>query len=104
MIKIEKLSDDARVLVVRNGKKTQIFTGQLISHNDWQTVEVVSGSVTYTVDELEVKTLFAPITDDNLKVASIEPETTKVVESTVTAVDTPVVKPKINMRNATSKK
>ena len=59
MIKVEKLSPDALVYV--NG--LQVFRHQLFSHMDWQTVEVVQGNVTYSIDENEVRTMYAKVED-----------------------------------------
>lgn len=101
MIKIEKLSKDARVLVTRNGNRGQAFVGQLISHNDWQTVEVIAGEVTYSIDEGEVRTMVAPIKDAEIKTVELGSETTKVIDSVTATATAPK---KIVTRNATVKK
>ena len=101
MIKIEKLSKDARVLVTRNDKTSQVFVGQLISFDDWQSVEVLAGEVTYSIDELEVRTIVAAIKDAEIKTVELASETTKVVD---TATVTPTAPKKIVTRNATINK
>jgi len=51
MIKIERMSEGCKATV--NGN--QIFVGQLFTYSDIKTLEVLSGVVTYTVDEAEIK-------------------------------------------------
>lgn len=81
MIKIENLSKDARVLVTRNGKVGQVFVGQLISHKDWQTVDVQAGEVTFSIDEQVVKTKVATIKNAEIKTAELKTEAVKVEDS-----------------------
>jgi hypothetical protein len=50
MIKIERMSEGCKATV--NGN--QIFVGQLFTYKDIETLEVLSGVVTYTVDEAEI--------------------------------------------------
>ena len=54
MIKIERLKDGAKVFVTRDGMRVQVFLNQLITHTDFQTVEVEGGTLVYSVDETEV--------------------------------------------------
>jgi len=54
MIKIERLKDGAKVFVTRDGVRVQVFLNQLITHTDFQTVEVEGGTLVYSVDETEV--------------------------------------------------
>jgi hypothetical protein len=54
MIKIEKLKDGAKVFVKRDGERTQVFLNQLISHSEFNTIEVEGGTLVYSVDESEV--------------------------------------------------
>jgi hypothetical protein len=98
MIKVEKLSPDALVYV--NG--LQVFRHQLFSHMDWQTVEVVQGNVTYSIDENEVRTMYAKVEDTSPPPVAT---TNKVLTDSVTATITQAeATPKINMRNAAIKK
>lgn len=124
MIKIEKLSKDARVLVTRNGKVGQVFVGQLISHKDWQTVDVQAGEVTFSINEQVVKTKVATIKNAEIKTAELKTEAVKVEDSvavveTVEAAPAPAPEPEapaapkaaspkhpklVNMKNAIIKK
>jgi len=54
MIKIERLKDGAKVYVTRNGQRVQVFLNQLITHEDFASVEVEGGTLVYSVDETEV--------------------------------------------------
>lgn len=54
MIKIEKLLDGAKATFLREGRRQPIFLFQLISHSELATLEVESGKVVYSVDELEL--------------------------------------------------
>lgn len=57
MIKIEKLKDGAKVFVIRNGKKTQVFLNQLISDVEFETIEVEGGTLVYSINETEIAEL-----------------------------------------------
>lgn len=102
MIKIEKLSKDARVIVTRNGKAGQVFVGQLISHEDWKTVDVQSGEVTYSVNETEIKTKVASIKNVEIKETELQMESVKVVDTVSPTIA--AAPKKIITRNATAKK
>lgn len=55
MIKIEKLKDGAKVFVVTEGSRRQVYLNQLITAAEFQTIEVEGGTLVYSIDEAEVK-------------------------------------------------
>ena len=61
MIKIEQLKNGAKATYTQNGVKKPIFLHQLITHQDLATLEVIQGTVVYSVDEMEIKEQSAPI-------------------------------------------
>lgn len=61
MVKIEQLKDGAKATYVRDGIKKPIFLHQLITRDDLATMEVIQGTVVYSVDELEIKEQSAPV-------------------------------------------
>jgi len=56
MVKIEKLSPDARVWFQRDGTRQQAWLHQLLSRTELATMEIESGTVVYSIDEQEVVT------------------------------------------------
>lgn len=57
MIKIEKLAPDTRAFITTaDGRKQQLLVGQLIGAVEWSSLDVLTGEVTYSVNELEIKT------------------------------------------------
>lgn len=54
MIKIEKLLDGAKATFLREGKTQPVFLFQLLTHGELETLEVQTGTVVYSVDELEI--------------------------------------------------
>lgn len=52
MIKIEKLSEDCKA-ILKSGD--QVFNGQLITHEEFETLKVITGSVLVSIDEKELK-------------------------------------------------
>jgi len=80
MIKIEKLAGKATF--VREGKTTPVFAGQLLNHTEITTLEVLEGSVLYSIDEAELVTataggpVVAPVTETK------SPENTEPVAAT----------------------
>jgi hypothetical protein len=55
MIKIERLKDGAKVFVVTEGTRRQVYLNQLITYAEFETIEVESGTLVYSIDETEVK-------------------------------------------------
>lgn len=55
MIKIERLKDGAKVFIMDQGTRRQVYLNQLITEADFQTVEVEGGTLVYSIDETEVK-------------------------------------------------
>lgn len=62
MVKIEKLSPDARVWFQRDGTRQQAWLHQLLSRTELATMEIESGTVVYSIDEQEVVTRSATTT------------------------------------------
>lgn len=94
MIKIEKLSPDADVWFVRGGVRQRAFLHQLLSHSELPSLEVLSGSVVYSIDEQDV------ITQQALEpTKSVEPTNSPAVEpptpATPPVAATTEAKPKI---------
>lgn len=56
MIKIERLSSDADVWFTRGGVRQRAYLHQLLSHSELPSLEVLSGSVVYSIDEQQVIT------------------------------------------------
>lgn len=56
MVKIEKLSPDARVWFQRDGTRQRAFLHQLLSRAELDTLEIEAGEVMYSIDEQEVVT------------------------------------------------
>jgi hypothetical protein len=55
MIKIERLKDGAKVFVVTEGTRRQVYLNQLITYAEFETIEVEGGALVYSIDEAEVK-------------------------------------------------
>jgi len=51
MVKIEKLTPGTIVYVQRDGAKRRVFLNQLITRDELASMEVESGTVTYSIDE-----------------------------------------------------
>lgn len=56
MIKIERINADKPTLL-RNGVRQPITLGMTVTWAELESIEAESGSVTYSIDELEVKEL-----------------------------------------------
>lgn len=54
MVKIEKIVD-AKVFIVRDGTKREVFLHQLITRQELETLQVEGGSVVVSIDEEELK-------------------------------------------------
>lgn len=52
MVKIEKLSEGCKA-ILKSGD--QVFNGQLITHEEFETLKVITGSVLVSIDEKELK-------------------------------------------------
>lgn len=60
MVKIEQLKNGAKATVMRDGRKVPIFLHQLITRQELESMEVSTGTVVYSVDELEILEKSAP--------------------------------------------
>lgn len=61
MVKIEQLKNNAKISIIRDGERRQVFLHQLITRQELETLEIESGSVVYSVDESEIIEKFAEI-------------------------------------------
>ncbi len=58
MIKIEKISPNIRATIERSGAgKVTVYVGMLLSKAEFETLKFDIGSITYSIDELEVVTI-----------------------------------------------
>lgn len=73
MVKIEKLSPDARVWFQRDGTRQRAWLHQLLSRTELATMEIESGTVVYSIDEQEVVTRSATITKSPEPAAAPQP-------------------------------
>lgn len=73
MVKIEKLSPDARVWFQRDGTRQRAWLYQLLSRTELATLEIESGTVVYSIDEQEVVTRSATITKSPEPAAAPQP-------------------------------
>ena len=56
MIKIERINAD-KPTVLRNGVRQPIIVGMIVTSTELTSIEAVTGSITYSVDEAEIKEL-----------------------------------------------
>lgn len=63
MVKIESISEGASVTAVLGGERKSVFAKQLITYAESRTLEVVGGTVVYSIDEIEV----VELSDSNTK-------------------------------------
>ena len=54
MIKIERLNDGAKATIIRNGVKQPVYLAMNITAAELETLELIGGSLLYTVDETEI--------------------------------------------------
>ena len=54
MVKIEKLLHGCKASILRDEVRQPLFVGQLITQSDLDTLEVVFGTLVYTIDEQEI--------------------------------------------------
>jgi hypothetical protein len=69
MVKIEKLLDNGKVTITRDGVEVTVFAGQLFPEYELNTLKVHSGRVIYSVNETEVVEVAAPVA----KVVEVKP-------------------------------
>jgi hypothetical protein len=90
MIKIEQLNGGAKATIVRNGAKQAVYVTMIITPEELKTLEVIGGSLLYTVDEteiIEVKGIVAKAPEPKAVakpvVESTEPEAPAVVKPAI---------------------
>jgi hypothetical protein len=75
MIKLEVFSNDADVTFVRNNFAQKAFVGNLLTQEEFDTLEIKSGTVTYSIDELKL------ITIDSTKTEIVMPAEETIAET-----------------------
>lgn len=98
MIKIEKLTKGASATFVRDNMVMPVFTNQLLSETELNTLVVISGTVTYSIDEQLIvertaDTVAEPIVPAEPKSQQIELALESPIVATEEAVETVIVKP-----------
>lgn len=86
MIKIEQLKDGAKATIVRNGVKQPVYLAMNITRAELETLEVIGGSLMYTIDEAEIVEIQGGETPVPVK----SPEPFVPVEQSAATVETPV--------------
>ena len=84
MIKIESIKENTTA-TINNG--IPVYTGQLISHEEYSTLKVSGGSVVVSIDELEIVTINDELEKEKLRIAE------ELIKQKVK--ETPVAKPTI---------
>lgn len=56
MVKIEQIQPGAVATILRNGERQQVFSKQIISYDEANTLEITGGDMVYSIDEMEVVT------------------------------------------------
>lgn len=65
MIKVEALLNDCKATIIRHGKPMPIYLGMLMTREELETLKILKGSVTYSVEETDVITNhYEPEVDD----------------------------------------
>lgn len=77
MIKIEQISKDAHAYFERADKKLHVRPGSLLSQNEFDTLVIEQGTITYSVDELEVLIKSASTTEKPTESAAASTDTKK---------------------------
>jgi hypothetical protein len=91
MIKIERLKDGAKVFVVTEGARRQVYLNQLITNAEFDTIEVEGGTLVYSVDETEVKELQGQGKQLTLNLTEIVQDTVVTTDVAETVQDTTVI-------------
>lgn len=81
MIKIEKLLDNATATFVRENKTIPVFAGQILTDYEGTTLQVLTGTVMYSIDESKIVNVSA---EDTGKSLELNLDTKSTVESTDT--------------------
>jgi len=56
MIKIEALLNGGKATIIRHGNTMPVYLGMLMTKEELDTLKLLSGSITYSVEELDVIT------------------------------------------------
>jgi len=93
MIKFERLSNGAKATIIRNEVTQPVYIGMAVSREELATLNVVSGTVLYTIDEKEIVEVSAKAAPAPKPVQVEKPE--EVVEATTPVEPVVAVKPAI---------
>jgi hypothetical protein len=94
MIKFERLSNGAKATIIRNEVTQPVYIGMAVSREELATLNVISGTVLYTIDEkeiVEVSAKDAPAPAPK----PVQVEKPEVVEATTPVEPVVAVKPAI---------
>lgn len=90
MIKIERIDSTARPTYVRNGLRQPLFAFQMVSEEEFTSIELTEGGILYSVNESEVNTIQA-----NTSAAAVSTNPTEVSTKPVIVPATPkIIQPK----------
>lgn len=98
MIKIEKLRDGAKATIMRNGVKQAIYETMRLSYSEFETIEVTTGSVIYSVDEQVVKEVSANTPVVPLKESPKSAQQNKIAVDTATKDTETVAQEKVTVK------
>jgi hypothetical protein len=79
-IKLERISEPGKVFITRNGTRQTAKNNMVISEQELATIEVLAGTLLYSIDESKLVTVEAPPAPPAPVVAS----TTKVIRASKT--------------------
>ncbi len=88
MIKIEKVSGDTLASITRAGAgKVKVYPNMLLSNVEFDTLDLEYGSITYSIDEMELKTINKVLGNENIKKVKNENNVVLPITNTISAVD-----------------
>lgn len=56
MIKIEALLNNCKATIIRHGKPMPVYLGMLMTREELETLKILQGTITYSVEETDVIT------------------------------------------------
>ena len=92
MIKIESIKENTTA-TINNG--IPVYTGQLISHEEYSTLKVSGGSVVVSIDELEIVTINDELEKEKLRIAEELIKQKELQKELQKVKETPAAKPTI---------
>jgi hypothetical protein len=95
MIKIEQLKNGAKATIIRNAVTQPVYVGMTLTDIELASLEIGSGTVVYTVDEIEVVEVSAGNQAPAAPIDTKSSEPSAATVETPVEVEAPVVKPAI---------